>query len=163
MSKPQLQICNKLLPTRSSSATVTTSSSFELASLHARVASIKLAQRYGVSESVSYWQALPMIGLGSNNNFKHDKFKNQRQYHLVLDNGCRTNIFESIFNWVEVVHWHWLGNWSNFGQVPLVIKENCRQFSNSLNIISLHFANINTNTNPLKKVPLIVYWQRYIS
>merc|ERR1712012_259867 len=45
MSKPQLQICNKLLPTRSSSATVTNSSSFELASLHARVASIKFTKQ----------------------------------------------------------------------------------------------------------------------
>ena len=32
MSKPQLQICDKLLPTQSSSSTVTTSTSFELAS-----------------------------------------------------------------------------------------------------------------------------------
>ena len=56
MSKPQLQICNKLLPTQSSSstsATVTTSTSFELASLHARVASIKFAKRYGVSQLVT--------------------------------------------------------------------------------------------------------------
>ena len=43
--------------TRSTSATVTTSTSFELASLHARVASIKssikFTKRHGVSESVS--------------------------------------------------------------------------------------------------------------
>ena len=52
MSKPQLQICNKLLPTRSSSATVTTSTSFELASSHARVTSIKFTKHYGVSEWV---------------------------------------------------------------------------------------------------------------
>ena len=37
----------------STSATVATSTSFELASLHARVASIKFTKRYGVSESVS--------------------------------------------------------------------------------------------------------------
>ena len=47
------QICNKLLPTRSSSATVTTSTSFELASSHARVTSIKSTKHYGVSELVS--------------------------------------------------------------------------------------------------------------
>ena len=52
------QICNKLLPTRSSSstsATVTTSISFELASSHARVTSIKFTKRYGVNEWVSEW------------------------------------------------------------------------------------------------------------
>ena len=72
MTKRQLQICNKLLPTRSSSSTsptVTTSTCFELASLQARVASIKFTKRYGVSqsvsESVSEWQAEPMIRLGS--------------------------------------------------------------------------------------------------
>ena len=45
-------ICNKLLPTRSSSstsATVTTSTCFELASAHARVKSIKSTKRHGVS------------------------------------------------------------------------------------------------------------------
>ena len=47
------QICNKLLPTRSSSATVSTSTSFELASSHARVTSIKFTKRYGVSQWVS--------------------------------------------------------------------------------------------------------------
>ena len=50
------QICNKLLPTRSlssTSSTVTTSTSFQLASLHTRVASIKFAKRYGV------WRPLP--------------------------------------------------------------------------------------------------------
>ena len=50
------QICNKLLPTWSSAstwATVTISASFELASSHARVTSIKFTKRYGVSESVS--------------------------------------------------------------------------------------------------------------
>ena len=48
------QICNKLLPTWSSlstSATVTTSTSFELASSHARVTSIKFTKRYGCSKS----------------------------------------------------------------------------------------------------------------
>ena len=50
------QICNKLLPAWSSSstsATVTTSISFELATSHARVTSIKFTKRYGVSQSVS--------------------------------------------------------------------------------------------------------------
>ena len=50
------QICNKLLPTRSSSSTfttVTTSTSFELPSSHTRVTSIKFAKRQLVSESVS--------------------------------------------------------------------------------------------------------------
>ena len=47
------QICNKLLPTRSSSATVTTSTSFELASSHARVTSIKFTKQESVSEWVS--------------------------------------------------------------------------------------------------------------
>ena len=52
-----LEICNKLLPTRSSSATVTTSTSFELASFHVRVTSIKSTKqelvRQWVIESVS--------------------------------------------------------------------------------------------------------------
>ena len=50
------QICNKLLPTwslASTSATVTTSTSLELASSQARVTSIKSTKRYGVSELVS--------------------------------------------------------------------------------------------------------------
>jgi hypothetical protein len=38
-----------LLPTRSSSATVTTSTSFELASSHARVTSIKFTKQEWVS------------------------------------------------------------------------------------------------------------------
>ena len=54
---------NKLLPTRSSSAIVTTSKSFELASSNARVTSIKFTKQ----ELVSEW-ALPMIGLGSDKN-----------------------------------------------------------------------------------------------
>ena len=66
------KICNKLLPTWSSlstSATVTTSTSFELVYSHARVTSIKFTKRQSVSQWVSQWvsewQALPMIGLGS--------------------------------------------------------------------------------------------------
>ena len=50
------QICNKLLPTWSSlstSATVTTSTIFELASSHARVTSIKFTKQESVSELVS--------------------------------------------------------------------------------------------------------------
>ena len=50
------QICNKLLPTWSSlstSATVTTSTSFELASSHARVTSIKFTKQQLGSQSVS--------------------------------------------------------------------------------------------------------------
>ena len=50
------QICNKLLPTWSSAstwATVTTSTSFELASSHARVTSIKFTKQQLVSEWVS--------------------------------------------------------------------------------------------------------------
>ena len=43
------EICNKLLPTRSSSATVTTSASFELASSNARVTSIKFTKQESVS------------------------------------------------------------------------------------------------------------------
>ena len=69
------QICNKLLPTWSSlstSATVTTSTSFELASSHARATSIKFTKQQSVSQWVSqwvsYWQAFPMIGLGSDKN-----------------------------------------------------------------------------------------------
>ena len=52
----RFQICNKLLPTRSSSstsATVTTSTSFELASSKARVTSIKFTKQQSVSQSVS--------------------------------------------------------------------------------------------------------------
>ena len=44
------QICNKLLPARSSSATVTMSTSFELVSSHARVTSIKFTKQW-----VSQW------------------------------------------------------------------------------------------------------------
>ena len=47
------QICNKLLPTRSSSATVATSTSFELASSHARVTSIKFTKQQWNSQWVS--------------------------------------------------------------------------------------------------------------
>ena len=47
------EICNKLLPTQSSSATVTTSTSFELASLHTWVASIKFTKQQSVSQLVS--------------------------------------------------------------------------------------------------------------
>ena len=50
------QICNKLLPTWSSlstSAKVTTSTSFELAPSHARATSIKFTKQQLVSESVS--------------------------------------------------------------------------------------------------------------
>ena len=53
MTNLRFQICNKLLPTRSSSstsATVTTSTSFELASSHARVTSIKFTKRELVSQ-----------------------------------------------------------------------------------------------------------------
>ena len=63
-------------PTRfssSTSATVTTSTSFKLASLHARVTSIKSTKRDGVSQSVSQILtrvANAMIGLGSNKNIK---------------------------------------------------------------------------------------------
>ena len=49
------QICNKLVPTQSSSATVTTSTNFELASSHARVTSIKFTKQESVSQSVSEW------------------------------------------------------------------------------------------------------------
>ena len=69
------QICNKLLPIQSSSstlATVTISTSFELVSSHARVTSIKFTKRQWVSEWVSHWQALPMIGLGSDNKPHHN-------------------------------------------------------------------------------------------
>ena len=50
------QICNKLLPTCSSASTsaiVTTSTSLDLASSHARVTSIKFTKRQSVSESVT--------------------------------------------------------------------------------------------------------------
>ena len=70
-TKCQLSNFYKLLPTRSSAstwATVTNSTSFELASSHARVTSIKFTKQQWVSESVSYWQAFPMIGLGSDKN-----------------------------------------------------------------------------------------------
>ena len=52
------RICTKLLPTRfssSTSATLTTSTSFELSSSHARVKSIKFTKQEWVSESVSQW------------------------------------------------------------------------------------------------------------
>ena len=54
----RFHICNKLLPTRSSSstsATIKTSTSFELASSKARVTSIKFTKRQWVSESVREW------------------------------------------------------------------------------------------------------------
>ena len=56
VSKPQLLICNKLSPTRSSSstsATAATSKSFELVSALARVTSIKFTKQQWVSEWVS--------------------------------------------------------------------------------------------------------------
>ena len=56
ITKPQHPICNKLMPTGSSSSTsaiVTVSTSFELASSHARVTSIKFTKQEWVSESVS--------------------------------------------------------------------------------------------------------------
>ena len=46
---PGLRNLQKLLPTRSSSATVTTSTSFELESSHARVTSIKFSKQESVS------------------------------------------------------------------------------------------------------------------
>ena len=56
------QVCDKLLPTRlssSTSATVTTSTSFELPSSHARVTSIKFTKRQlgreGVTDKHSQW------------------------------------------------------------------------------------------------------------
>ena len=52
----RFHICNKLLPTRSSSstsATIKTSTSFELASSKARVTSIKFTKQEWVSQSVS--------------------------------------------------------------------------------------------------------------
>ena len=49
----QTSASNKLLPIRSSSATVTTSKSFELASSHASVTSIKFTKQQWVSQSVS--------------------------------------------------------------------------------------------------------------
>ena len=63
---------------------MTTSTSFELASSHARATSIKFTKQQLVSEWVSYWQAFPMIGLGSDKNittgsvmmnYKHQKHK----------------------------------------------------------------------------------------
>ena len=41
---------------------------FELSSSHARVTSIKFTKQQSVSELGSHWQALPMIGLGSDKN-----------------------------------------------------------------------------------------------
>ena len=52
----------------STSTTVTTSTSFELASSHARVTSIKFTKQELGSQWVSHWQAFPMIGLGSDKN-----------------------------------------------------------------------------------------------
>ena len=64
-SKLIFQICTKLLSTCFSSST---STSFELLSSHARVTLIKFTKQEWLSELGSYWQALPMIGLGSDNN-----------------------------------------------------------------------------------------------
>ena len=44
---------DNLVPTQSSSATVTTSTSFELASSHTRVTSLKFTKQESVSQSVS--------------------------------------------------------------------------------------------------------------
>ena len=73
---PELQLHNfKKLCTKcyevkcfssSTSTTVTTSMSFELPSSHVRFTSIKFTKR----QSVSYWQAYPMMGLGSDNKYK---------------------------------------------------------------------------------------------
>ena len=85
------QICNKLLPTRSSSsilATVTSSTSFELPSSHARVTSIKFTKQQLGSESVSEWQAFPMIGLGSDKNNLR-LILHTRSYHVKsLPRNC---------------------------------------------------------------------------
>ena len=72
------QICNKLLPTWSSastSATVATSTSFELASSHAKVTSIKFTKQEWVSELVSQgvnqWQQWSNSGPIKRNNWVH--------------------------------------------------------------------------------------------
>ena len=65
---PAVTALTNLTSVKSSSltwATVTTSTSFEEASSHARVTSLKFTKRQWVSQSLSHWQALPMIGLGS--------------------------------------------------------------------------------------------------
>ena len=58
MTKVHLPNCTKLLSIRfssSTSTTVTTSTSFELPSSHARVTSIKFTKQESVNESVSEW------------------------------------------------------------------------------------------------------------
>ena len=93
MTKPQLQICNKLLPTRSSSstsATVATLTSFELTSLHARVTSIKSQQQ----EKLTDWQDKAMVGLGSHENIfgkivinrTNTKFKQENSTEAIIQN-----------------------------------------------------------------------------
>ena len=76
----------ELLPTRSSSstlATVTNLNKFELASSHARFTSIKFTKRQRVSKLVREWQALPMIGLGSDNK-SLAFFCSQRLIHIHI-------------------------------------------------------------------------------
>ena len=68
MTKPQLSNLQQTVPTRSSSSTVITSKSFESASSHVRVTSIKSTEQEWRSESVS--DKGSMIGLGSDNNIQ---------------------------------------------------------------------------------------------
>ena len=119
------QICNKLLPTWSSlstSATVTTSTSFELASSHARVTSIKFTKQEWVSESVrewvSEWQAFPMIGLGSDKKFERNPFYtcSKKLWYTIKDTviytkPCRKCIFyRTRVRSLAMLVTHWLTN-----------------------------------------------------
>ena len=62
----------------------TVKTSFELTFSHARVTSIKFTKREWVSQWVSEWQALPMIGLGSD--------KNKRDTMAPATNLTKSNV-----------------------------------------------------------------------
>ena len=101
-------MCTKLSSTcfsESKSATVTTSTSFDLASPHARVTSIKFTKR----EWVSYWQALPMIGLGSDKNIRHTLGGESFLPPLVitLNSWCPSTKFSHYALNLNALRLHW--------------------------------------------------------
>ena len=96
------QICNKLLPTWSSlstSATVTTSTSFELASSHARVTSIKFTKQEWVSQSVQTWNLSKKL---------HRRIFRlkilHRQFHLISTVLVRKNT-KNEWKWRNLHRW----------------------------------------------------------
>ena len=100
LTKIKLHNLYKLLPTRSSastSATVRTSTSFELQSSHARVTSIKFTKQVRVRESVSDWQALPRRSNKNCNRLWHGDMPNQLVQEYAKDIPLWKYFFRGIF------------------------------------------------------------------